>query len=100
MDELLRILMKTNDRGEIGYAWGGDNADLPLVKECEGRRLIVYSHDASVGYPSSDIVGWLGGKTPQRRDIYKLTERGREMVAKAKAEATVNFICDTSFGGD
>lgn len=67
------LLRKANDRGEIGYVWGGDNIDLPAVRECEGRGWITYHRDASPG---------IGAKYyGQRRDIYLITDAGRKALA-------------------
>lgn len=72
---VLDVLRLANDRGEIGYAYGGDDVDLVHVMTASRLGLIYYSHDASVG---------LGGKyAGQRRGIYKITDKGREFRDQA-----------------
>jgi hypothetical protein len=69
------VLEKANDKGEIGYAHGGDGGDWPAVQECLDQGWIKYSHDASVGGRFDIMRGPF-----QRRDIYVLTALGRERL--------------------
>lgn len=69
----IEVLRKANNKGEIGYAPGGDHGDLPAIQECLSLGWIRYSHDASVGGRHSD-------RPYQRRDIYILTEKGRQQL--------------------
>lgn len=71
----LDILKYANDRGEIGFAEGGDNRDWLLVEECHYNGWIAYSHDASIGGRGDPE-----GREFQKRTIYRLTDAGREAL--------------------
>lgn len=68
---LIDVLRKANERGEIGYAFGGKNEELPYVRECERRGWIAFSHDATPGIGSA--------YEGQKRNIYLLTTKGRKV---------------------
>jgi hypothetical protein len=67
------VLRKANDRGEIGYAYGGKNEDLPAVQECVSLGYIKWVADASPGFDAK-FYG-------QRRDLFAITDKGRKALA-------------------
>lgn len=67
------VLKLANERGEIGYAWGGDNAHLPFIREAEARGWIRWAYDATPGF-GSKFEG-------RKRDVYLLTEAGRNALS-------------------
>ena len=71
-----QILCKANERDEIGYAHTKDNKQWPLVETAMKLGLIVYSHDKSPGIDSLHYG--------QRRDIYVLTAKGRQLLKDYK----------------
>lgn len=67
------VLKLANDKGEIGYAYGGDNLDLPAVEICLRKGWIEYGYDASI--PAYERYG------PQTRSIFYITELGKKVAS-------------------
>jgi hypothetical protein len=67
----LDVVLLANEKGEVGYAWGGENQQLPAVREAEARGWITWAYDASPGgdYPSPR-------ERRDKRDVYRLTPAG------------------------
>jgi len=78
--ELLVVLKKANSRGELGYAWGGGNKEWPLIDALIRQGYIVYHRDAS--------PGWDSPQYGQKRDIYLLTEKGKEAISSSEPPET------------
>lgn len=69
------ILKFANQKGEIGYAYGGDDRHLPFVLEAKRRGWIKWGYDAS----QSALVH----PRPQTRDVYFITSAGREALKES-----------------
>lgn len=78
LDTLVATLRKANSRGHLGYAYGNGDEDLPIVHELLRRGLIVFWRDASPGP--------LDGQYGQKRDLYKLTNKGQRWRAGATGD--------------
>lgn len=72
------LLTLVNERGEIGYAFGGAETDYRFVEECIENGWIVFSHDASVG------GGRFDDRPYQKRSIYRITEKGRQALKEGQ----------------
>lgn len=75
---MVALLSLANDKGEIGYAYGEGNIDLPTVEEAEAKGFIRYAWDAS----RSRL---LYGEKAQQRTIYAITQAGRDFLAENKS---------------
>lgn len=68
-------LLLANDRGEIGYAYGGDNLDLPSIRTLESRGWIEWSYDLTPN-PLE--------RFPKRNSIFVLTRSGQEKLRELR----------------
>jgi hypothetical protein len=76
--QAIALLAFYSKDGFIGYAHGGEDADLPTINHAIDRGWIVFDHDASIGGRRDP-----DGRRFQQRDIYRVTDAGKAMLTAA-----------------
>lgn len=82
----LELLGFANDKGEIGYAYGGHGEDWPAVEMAKRLDWITYGYDAS----QSSLIYGTGA---QQREVYFLTDTGRAALRLAAEDKRGAALC-------
>lgn len=72
------IMKKVNEHGLVGYCYGGDEHDLPFLRECEDKGWLTWAYDM----PPDPLLDKNRdfGRFSRHRSIFSITLAGRQAL--------------------